>query len=250
MSSDRKKEIEAFHLAKFRELRPELIPTEPKHSDPPDPDFIVTRNGTTLGIEHTQLFPPTYPGQVCLKEQEELRGMVVRRAQEMFECLDKPPVQVAIHFNMNYLLNKKLVEQLPEAAVSIVLRNFPEVNGSIEESFDWDNPGFFHEEFARISLSRLTGIGNYWHAPGATWVQTLGATCLQEKIEDKSGRCNAYRENGVDELWLLIVSDGFQLSSIVDFEQNAISQQYRTKFNRMFLLHNLTKVYELGCLYE
>lgn len=239
MSLDRQKKLELFHLEKFRELRPELILTEPERPGPPAPDFIFKRKGTTLGIEHTQLLHSDY-----LIEQENLRGRIIRQAQKNFENCGQPPVQVAIHFNTNYQLNKNRVENLATAAASIVRRNFPDPTGRTEVSSDWNNRNDFPEEFDCLSISRFSEIGNYWRAPGVTWVPTLGATCLQAVIDKKLARFDGYRQR-CDELWLLIVSDGFQLASIVDFEKDVISQPYSTKFNRMFLLHNLTKVYEL-----
>ena len=78
----KKKEVEAFYFERFRSLLPAFPSGEIKPFE--EPDFLVSRKDSVLGIEITELHRLTAPETSSQQARQALRQQVVNRAQEIY----------------------------------------------------------------------------------------------------------------------------------------------------------------------
>lgn len=239
-----KKERERWFFEKLRGLLPDLLSGEVEQGDRPD-IRAVSSDGSTIGIEVTELLHSAQPNGDSLQAQESLRNRIVRCAQMSYEKLEKEPVIASVHFDPACNLRKADVPRLVEALEKLVRRNLPEVGEKAEEQYNWLNREYFPEEIHSILLHRFDGQSeNVWNARGGTFVPALRPDELAAIVAKKSSRVGAYRKN-CDKVWLLIVANGLTLASIWTIEREVVAKVSRGPFDRAFVLHDLKRLYEL-----
>lgn len=207
-----KKRRERIHLERLQALRPELLAGDLEESE--KPDFLVrSACGKITGVEVTELFHPSRPGESPLQAQEALRARIVSLAWRKYDQLNEPPVQVGLIFSDTYPLSKRKVGQIADMVVAVVRLHRPPLGEGAEIEYDRATHSYFPRELAVILVHCIEGVDeSYWSAPGAVYVPPIGAKELREVVQAKSRLADVYRERCQD-LWLLIVSDGWQLSS-------------------------------------
>lgn len=239
-----KKDIETIYFERFRSAfvnfpSGRIEPTE-------EPDFLIHRQGSVLGVEITELHREPESGKRPMQADEAMRRRVVARAQEIYETSGQPPVNVSAFINDSIRIEKSEVEPLANALFSIVVRNLPGPNSSREEQYDWTNRSYFPEVLHTVSVHRLDAITkSFFSCPGATWVGDLTPADVARALSSKESKYAAYRRQ-CEEAWLVINADLGSMSTWFEVDERSLLTPYQTNFDRLFVyLHFSAKVIEL-----
>jgi len=231
-----KKDIEGIHLERFQAAFDEfpqgrIEPTE-------EPDFLIHRPNSVLGIELTELHRATRPGTRPQQASEAMRSRVVARAQELWDQRELPSVKVSVFMNTNYEIQKSEVEKLALAILVLAIKNLPEPNSSKSEEYDWINREYFPEQLLKVSVRRLDAITRtHFSSPGATWVATLADSDIKRALASKEPKYETYKMK-CDEAWLVISADIGPMSTWFEYDVQKLSSSFNTQFDRLFLLRH------------
>jgi hypothetical protein len=239
-----KKDIETIYFERFCSAFGEfpvgrIEPTE-------EPDFLIHRQGSVLGVEITELHREPKSGQRPIQADEAMRKRVVARAQEIYQAGGHLPVNVSAFLNDAIRIEKSDVEPLAAALCDIVARNVPGPNSTREEQYVWTNRSYFPEVLNSVSVHRLDVITkSFFSCPGTIWVDNLTPTDVERSLALKESKYAAYRRQ-CDEAWLVINADLGSMSTWFEVDERRLSIPYQTKFDRLFVyLHFSAKVIEL-----
>lgn len=93
MSISDQEERELAHLLAFKEAHPVFpkgeIPREGRNSKP---DFRVASPDDVVGVEHAEIYHEQSGRGIPQQAQETYTERITRRAQEIYQSGDKPPV--------------------------------------------------------------------------------------------------------------------------------------------------------------
>lgn len=233
--------LERVHLDKFLNLFSEdLVGTIEKGEKP---DFQIYSNEKIIGIEHTQLFRPS--SKQPLQEIESLSSNIAKQAQNIYLTTGHPPVDVSILFNSKYHIRKNMISWLPQTISELVIKIMPKMGESLIEEYKYTNRSYFPEEIDFISISRnKETTESFFSAMDSAVSSRLGIDFIEEQIQRKNKKVNTYGKS-CDELWLLLVSDGWRLSSRLKFDKSIDNHIYKCDFDRVFLLKNMKELVEL-----
>jgi hypothetical protein len=235
-SAEKKKRRERFFLDRFLE-RQGITPTVilPREA----PDFLIDLEGRTVGIEVTYLFRsnktvahPEPAEDPLLQKIESYTDRIVSEAQRIYSDAGNPPVLSTIVFSNRITLDKNKGDQIARLIAhqiqSMSLQNSQVVNWSSRADENEEHPlsesvAFIHargvpeRRFARWSVAR------------AGFIATLTPKHLQDSIDEKATKINAYKEHA-KEIWLLIVADrtrpAQKFSVTPTFPLNSISSPF------------------------
>ena len=133
---------------------------------------------------------------------------------------------------------RPLSARLAELVHSANLDNL-DVYGDIVLENDGQTDGF-PEGIDSIHIRRLPSvITGFWNAPDVGWIPDCSIEQIQDVIDKKTRRAIDYRQEG-NSLWLVIVIDGFRISSSFNLPKKILNHYYRSEFDRSFLLNNVT----------
>lgn len=228
------------HCELLFRIRPDLAADKVENSEAPD-FFLHYAAGRKVGLEVTELYQSASNDGYLPQEQESLRHRVVCEAQKMFEAQDPEtaPLHVSVHFSSAHPLAKKGTKELAKAVADSVRRNALPSEGSCILTDD------IPEEVYALNIYRTEGTPRTaWTVPGGQYVPILESADLIEVIQKKSKLLAAYRQR-CDEVWLLIVADGFRLGTMFQIEAQRLAPVPRGEFNRVFLLHDQRRIYEM-----
>jgi len=199
------------------------------------PDFLIRSDADCIGIEVCEYFRPERPLGSPLKEQEALAYQITNRATEI--CVERgaPPFLAPVSFEHGVRLRKRDVEPVASAIASAILAR------------DVDciqNEGQLPECVSQIVVHPLGPM----HTPsvtiiGTTWVPEIDLGELARIVAGKERKLDAYRKRCAT-VWLLIVVDGFQLSSMT--EPPSALPPMTSAFDRVVVLHDRTTVVTLA----
>jgi hypothetical protein len=136
-----KKEIEVAYLERFRLAMPGLPKGKIEPSE--EPDFMIRRAGSVLGIEITELHRETQPGASPQQARQTMRERVISRAQEIYVASDQPAARVSVFMNDSVHIETSSVEHFAGQICGLAIRNLPSQNSSGEESYEWSNRAYF-----------------------------------------------------------------------------------------------------------
>lgn len=239
-----KKEIELWRLGRFKSFIADFPDGHVESTE--EPDFLVHAENQIIGIELTDLHRGTPAGQIPQQASEAMRHRVVKRAQEIYESWNLPPVIVSLFLSDQLHVKKSEVGQLALELASLVASNVPEENASSEVPSDWNDfrklPNILH----KLSVRRLDVVTKtFFSAPGATWVPHLGREEIERVILIKEPKLPTYRAR-CSEVWLVINSDMESMSTWFNFESAPLQDPFVTNFNRVFVVqHFAGRVHEL-----
>lgn len=239
-----KKEDEAFYLQRFQAL----LPSFPEGRIEPfeEPDFLVFRSDSILGIELTELHRKTPVGASPQQAREAMRQRVIERAQEIYLAANHPVARVTVFIHEGTHVGRHEVEPLANQICDLAVRNLPERNSSGEEFYEWTNRAYFPEIIDNIRVHRLDAITETnFICPGATWVASLSRTDIERALEAKEPKYSAYRKS-CNEAWLVINADVRSMSTWFQFDSAPLSETFKSSFDKVFVLRHFGgKLYEL-----
>lgn len=239
-----KKDVEVHYFERFKALLPDFPQGVVTSSE--EPDFLVTRQGSTVGIELTELHREAPAGTTPQQASEAMRHRVVARAQELYTAAGHPLVRATVLMNGRHI-KRKDVETLAIAITDIAKRNIPEPNSSSHESYDWTNRSYFPEILDSVAVHRLDAITeNFFSCPGSTWVASLSSADIDRALVAKESKYSAYRTR-CDTAWLLINADIGPMSTWFQFDAAALTVPFVSSFDRVFVLRHFgSELYELN----
>jgi hypothetical protein len=250
----RKKEIERWHLERFKDAYP-LFPTGRTWFDD-EPDMYVQTQKGILGIEHTRLIRETFRAprsKVALvpKEQESLQGRIVNRAWDIFRKTAGPSLIVNVRFDDSVKLSKKDVPVIAEKLAQLV-RHIPlsKLEGSSlvihRQYYNHYHPGAIPQAIQVVYIFEVEKdeLSSWAHAGGGV-VPSLSAETIREEINKKDKLVGKYRKK-CDAVWLVVVEEGPSLSSYFEIPDETVSRTYHSEFDKVFLFRNHSStVYQL-----
>lgn len=245
--SKRKKERELRHLARFLELRPGIASVRDEGPEPPD--FLLHgREGQAICLEVTELYHRGKSGGDSLQAQERLRQQVAQKAQRCFEELEpsRPSLHVSIHFSTGNPLTKRGTTDVALAIAQAVDDHLPPPGEHRIVQSEWSLDRSLPDQVWALNIYHLADEPRTsWTVPGATYVPVLDSMYLTHHLEKKSKMVAKYKAK-CEENWLLLVTTGFHLAGLFVINMQQLALVGRGSFDRVFLLHEYCKVYELG----
>lgn len=198
------------------------------------PDFMVSKENRTIGIEHTRLMDNKSKQFVSAVKN------ILKRAEKQLLLIDASLTQI-INISFNYskliwngklLLSEKFRANEKEE-VAMVISNY--LNSVLEKN-DIDKPEFIE----KVSISGPTNFSlsiehNEKYLGKSDFIEQLLKT-----IDSKESKFSRYLQAGsFDEIWLLIVAGGASTASSYDFA-DIVFEKINSQFDQIFLFDNFS----------
>jgi hypothetical protein len=223
------------------------------------PDFLVDLDGRVVGIEVTELFtqrcnsdPHLRPEGPLLQAREQVCTQIVSKAREIYFDTNNPPVLSHILFSDRIIpADKRKGDQIAK----LIADQIQGMSRQDSETAEWrsredekeENP--LSEWVSFISACRVPERFARWSPNSAGLVFPLAPARLQEEIDQKVPKLNAYKECA-EEIWLLIVADrtrsSQKISIMPDFPLDSISSPFAKTFYYDYV-HGKVLSFEAGC---
>jgi len=231
-----KKEIETWQLRRFRESVVDFPAGEVQSHE--RPDFLVRGPGNTIGIELTQLFRPGESGTQPLQEGERLREYVCDTARRIYEQAGGVNVDVTVSFSHDTTLRMNRVRAVAEHLSRTVRTLSVPERSHVRIEYDCDNRELFPDEIIGIRVANFgPEITTLWRPGEAGFVPDTAADQLQTEITRKAVLYQVYRR-ACNEAWLVLVADGFSISTMFSLTVAAQSAVYEGPFERIYYFDN------------
>jgi len=225
---------EQRHLSVFRELIEfDNDIAIQKHEAP---DFIFQINGQLIGVEHTEVYlDKDYPMQA----EESVEDDIAQRAQAYADFKNYVPTRTKILFR-----NVRGIKQKQRKMIASDLADFVQFNmlKSSKKPFtqirlEPDNPA--------VSAVHVTvmpkDFENHYFIPRAGWMKNDASEEIAKAVKAKSKKVTGYLKK-CDEVWLLIVADGFNPSSFLGGDGDICPIESLAGFKKVYFMSYATKV--------
>jgi len=198
------------------------------------PDFLVVAPDYQIGIELTELVIPS-DGKHSQIARENFQEQVVDLGARIHADLGGPALDVAVYFGLGTPVTKQTYREVARTLVEVVRDNTPIAGLSEWKDFLLDCPQLTHVRIFRSdALTTPT-----WHVWYNGWVPDAEPNWIQDAIDNKASLRS--KELSLTEIWLLIVSEGFRVSSVALFGSSVIEHIYNSPFGRTFLFDRMGK---------
>jgi len=198
--------------------------------DPPEPDFHITSHKAPIGLELTRFFPL---GE-NRKRQESEQDHIVALAREIYAGRGLPVLNVRVNWDYSYLPTKRDRGSIPESLAAIVSDNAPSIGGQIKIDLCDEPMPVLPPGVNSVDIDRMFDYEfHLWQSPRYEFVPDIHSDEIQSVIDLKSKKFSKY--NGpCDEIWLLIVAEGFAPSSFGRPTDELKAHKYQGRFQRAF----------------
>lgn len=224
---------ESYFLEEFLKLRPELGVDGIR--DEEAPDFLATVGRDTVGIELVQFVFPHRNG-ISPQALDNYRGQFSKRLRERHAARGLPPVTVGLHLaHHEILMTAAKREELTETLLDFVAARIPAEGPHVCYDFDDLPLDLYEQGVSSISVLRQRAVTRpFWSVSQAGFVPESTGKLVQAVVDRKNQNYEAYRAKAT-QLWLVIISGSKGLHSILDFDGDVLTTEYRTVFDRVFL---------------
>lgn len=224
------KEQERWYLNRFATACPDFPPGEPISHE--NPDFLVESLSSMIGIELTRYFVRPAEGERPRQEQENLRSRIVSRAREVLASRDTRRLHVNVQFDFESNLHTRDIDRVAQYLAGSVEQS--SVKQGSFEVIESDLP----PEVLHVMVWRSKALtDSYWHADDIASTPEVSPEEVQAIIANKEPRLIDYRTSA-EKNWLVIVADGSELSSHVDWPAQTLDHVYDSAFDRVYLFLN------------
>jgi hypothetical protein len=231
-----KKGREEAHLQRFRENFAgfpdgRVIPHE-------HPDFLIETHQGAIGIEHNEYVrEPNDISGSPLRARERTEDKVLLTASREHESKGLPPVTVYVHWNPHQGPTRSTMHEFATVLANLVENNLPGERDSVTIRYPHPQWRYLPQEIASLSVYRRDNIlNNFWSSLRGSFVPTLTPTELRKIVQSKEAKVSRYRQ-GCQEVWLLIVANGFEPSTHCKLAPEVEDHQFHTEFDRAFFFH-------------
>jgi hypothetical protein len=203
------------------------------------PDFLVEAVEGIVGIELTELYRSDSEARIPRQASEALREQCIRQAETICSNDARSQLYVSVYFSHWIHVRKSAIAALSARLAELVQSANTDVDSSIVLENDGETNGF-PEEVDSIHIRKLpSALKGFWNAPSVGWVPDCSSEEIQEVIDKKSRRVIDYLRH-CNSIWLVIVIDGFRISSSFNLPKKIRNHHYRSDFDRTFILNNVT----------
>lgn len=196
------------------------------------PDIVVSTEGGAYGVEVTELV-----GDVR-KAFEDSRRLVCEKARALWLSEGRlTALDVRVTFHEKAVMNKRAQDVAAHELVTIVKAHSSDSGESLASHLQCGvsfESAFFHSVWLhyRPSIESAT-----WQPVGAWGVPLISVTDIQAVIDKKQGKLEAYRRRAQD-VWLLVVLDGFTGSSVGTLDDAVRLHKFVSPFTGVVLLEH------------
>ncbi len=224
---------ERFQLDRFLEVFPDAPIGEITKTI--HPDFVISNNNSSIGVEITQLFKSNQNNNFAPREIEAFRELIVQLAKDIYIHKYDIPLDVGVLFSERKLTNSDTsARKLVNIVEKIASGNEPLRIVSADEI---DMP----TEFSLIKVIKTTSHSSCsWSVSQSGWLSNLDESTIQTAISKKNMKICHYRKR-TNEIWLLLVIDQIYLSSSFAVPNTVISYIYDSVFNKTILFSCIDK---------
>lgn len=228
-----KKKLERWIFEIFMEVYTDFLPCDFQQSD--RPDFIVTCQGKTIGIEIAEVFQDSHLGKSSkLKERERVHEAF---GNELLQCLvskqrKKQFFMLDVSFSNDHFISKRqikaLVGQCWIPCMEFIWNN---TQGSIRIDNDSENfPDIINSVFIQLADYRQDPI--YCNNQGGM-VDSLRFEHIERTLKVHEEALKAYQK--CDEYWLVIREGNYYAGSFSDISFD-IQIPIISAFDKVFVL--------------
>ncbi|MFM0089008.1 hypothetical protein PQR46_19035 [Paraburkholderia sediminicola] len=196
-----------------------------------EPDILVAAPGRKYGVEVTEML------RGKLRAVEETRRLICEKAQKRFlssvnaECLD-----VKVVFREHAALSPKDQDAAATDLVAIVGSRITSIPSGMLSAKLADGTDFESDLFTSVWLHHHPNCPrSRWQPVSAWWVPVASPADVQATVDRKERKVAAYRKR-VEDVWLLIVLQGFSGSAAWSINDAVFSHQFETTFDGVVLL--------------
>jgi len=226
---------ERAHLARFIQHRPPLTGANLVRG--PRPDFIATQGSRRIGIEHTEIVRGAQNEHGSrLRGQERNEDLTVQLALRAYEAGRNPVVDVSFMWHRHTPVASGRVNELAGDIARLVARNAPQVDSCRVLAYPDRSWRDLPAEVESVRIARLSILTrNSWHTTRGTSVSEISVDEVAAAVERKEPLVQGYRTS-CDDLWLLLVLDGFSPSGYLTVGDAVRQHRFVTSADRLFLL--------------
>lgn len=224
-------DLEAFHLDYFLRAVQLTADAVPERSEAPD--FTLKLAGRKVGIEHTQFFLPPPAGEKPQQQIEALQNLAVEQARRIFRQAGGPALYVYPVFNDARAPRSKTEAYAlaPRLAAVVAKNRWPEERQA--RTFEtWRDLPELH---GYTVMRSVDGVDELWNGGSGGMVAEIKPHHVEACLDSKATKHCEYLQR-TDEVWLLIVNDGFRGGAPCELGDEAATARYIFPFERVFWL--------------
>jgi len=214
-----------------------------------NPDFLISNEEGTLGIELTRIFRKPLQGESPLRAQESLRERITESAKARYVALGQPPISVGLLFNNQVVLRRRDVKQIAQTLADVAMRLIPDPGERRMEKYNRINRNYFPEAIDVIVVGRPERLQrrgrSAWTIASVEDTPPLSISEVQARITKKDIRVPDYLKQ-CDRIWLVLCTCGAGLSSYLELSGEATQATYQGQFTRVFVYKWPSTVQELA----
>jgi len=235
MTLSAQKNREYAHLLAFKESIPDF-PQGQISLDEEHPDFLIHSGSETIGIEHTEVYHEPRSDGSFLQAKETYAHQILRRAKEIHGDRGGKPALVSLSLSHGVRLNKARVEPLAATLADVVQSQMPLNQRATEVRQTWRDDSLLPLEFSSLTIFCADSLQEPVWGPIMDFIAVpdIPSALVLSRINQKNAKVGKYRAQ-CDEVWLLIVVDGFRQSTWFDVSGEALRQTYQSNFDRTYL---------------
>jgi hypothetical protein len=230
-STHRKKVLEGQYLDALRSALPELASAQLCASE--SPDYLLSTDGNTIGIEVTELCVPS--SQMPKRQLESIEGAITLLAQKIAVERMMPAVTVSLFFNIKAPMPKSHQITIAEAVVSAIQDLMPPAASSVRLEYPFSSKSQPREVDLILVSRHERYYKHVWRPINASWVLQDSVELFQATITKKSRKYASYRKK-CDECWLLMGAEGTKQSSAIRPNQLSLEASYSSPFEKVFFV--------------
>ena len=238
-----KKDFERHWLDLARAARPDLLSGTVTPGEAPD--FLISRESGTLGVEVTRYSHRSVPDQPAPEQQTGLRRKILKLAKQRFASRSATWLRVGAVFNAYTVIPDRRVDPLASAIADEL---FNRLHGAPEWSrtrWSADDEACVNpppSELATVYATVVPSVGNTpWYPAQAGWVEYASAVEVARIVAAKESKVSGYRQR-CDKIALLIAFEGTpHAAQAVHAPEPPIEYVLRTAFDQLLCLDVLEK---------
>ncbi|GLQ29953.1 hypothetical protein [Litoribrevibacter albus] len=230
------------HFALFRESLD--LDNKIEWTKSESPDFLFPLDGKLVGLEHSELFlERDYP----LQATESIEDDILKFAQVYANSKQYFNTRTKVIFGNVKGLREKQRELLAKKIADTVQSKWLSSHREEYKQLRFNMP---IEEVKSIYTTFIPpNIGCHFVAARAGWVKPTATEEAYKAIESKSKKLKKYRKN-CDEVWLLLVADGTNPSSLLGKTDGIELVKSLHGFDKVYFMFYITKyVQEIKTVY-
>jgi hypothetical protein len=233
---------ERIHFQRFQDSYPDC--PEGIACEDERPDFLLRVSTGLLGIEVTQLFQQPPITGLPRQAVERLQRQVMDQARARYDAAGagRPSLDVAVMFQPGTPTSPNRVSELAAHLADQALLQ-PIAEGETRRYEPTiDNYSQFPAELSYARFSHFSQMTRpQWSVVDGGYMMPCTPDLLTCRISEKERRIAAYRVK-CDQAWLLLVLDGFAISSMLEVPEETIAHRYVSSFDRILLFDNFRRV--------